>query len=516
MTLTIPTLRLGRPMALALALSSTAVAAIATAEEPMRGGTLRMATANLDTSDPHRHVGSIGLQQVYVETLTSIADDGSVIPFLAESFDVSDDGLEYTFRIRDGVRFHNGREMTAEDVLANFARVRDEVEGGWLASAMRYVQDMEVSDANTFIVRLEAPYAPFLALISELWIVAPESDGWDGTIVTPIGTGPFTFGDWVPQVTFTGYRHDEYWREGMPYVDAIEFDVRLEPDYSLALRAGDLHIARIPTDRISVIENDPALSLREFKDTSWYFLSFNNRDPRPPFDNPRVREAVSWALDKAALMDFVAPGRGIVTNQMTAPGNFYHDDALHDRDQHVVRDLDRAREILAEEGVDPAERPLLAVSWQHDWIQVALQMVAELGFEIEHIALDDVGAQQRLRTYDWDLAPFSSGPRADIFLRYVRMMSDGPNVGLWGGVQDPEFDRIVEDAIATVDDDERRDLYLQAWDRVMEHYYTVVIGHQAGVLGVREEVQGFDAGFTWSPNRADGGVAYVWLSNVGQ
>ena len=77
--------------------------------EPQKGGILKIAALGLDTADPHRHSGSIAVQQAYVETLTSIANDGSVIPFLAESFDISPDGLKYTFKLRLGVTFHNGR-----------------------------------------------------------------------------------------------------------------------------------------------------------------------------------------------------------------------------------------------------------------------------------------------------------------------------------------------------------------------------------------------------------------------
>ena len=76
------------------------------------------------------------------------------------------------------------------------------------------------------------------------------------------------------------------------------------------------------------------------------------------------------------------------------------------------------------------------VSWQEDYTQIAVQAMRTLGFQVEHLALDDIGAQRRLGQYDWDLAPMSSGPRADIFLRYVRLMSDGPNPVLWGGIQD--------------------------------------------------------------------------------
>jgi len=486
----------------------------ALAETPVRGGVLRYSTIGLDTADAHRHTGSIGVVQAYAETLTSIAPDGSVEPFLAESITVSDDGTEYVFVLREGIRFHNGDLLTAADVVANFVRVRDNVTRGWLSSAMQLVESVEAVDDRTVRLEMTEPYAPLLNLLSELWILSPRSEGWDGQMVTPIGTGPFVFADWVPGVRLHAPRFEQYWQPGLPHLDAVEFNLREDIDTALALRAGDLHIASVDRDSLPELRADPNVEIRFMKDTSWHFLSFNNRAPRPPFDNLRVREAVAHALDRAAYMNFVAGEDGIVTNQMVAPGNFYFDQAMHDADPHRVRDLERARAILAEEGVNPAEHRLRAVSWQTASSQVALQMVRELGFEIEHLALDDLGAMQRLGQYDWDLAPFSSGPRADIFMRFVRLMSDGPNPGLWGGVQDADFDRMVTAAVRTADPEARRRLYLDAWQHSLDNYHTVVMGHLQGVIANRSEVRGWDPGFTYSPNWASGGIAHTWLARA--
>lgn len=484
------------------------------ADTPVRGGVLRYSTIGLDTADAHRHTGSIGVVQAYAETLTSIAPDGSVEPFLAETIDVSADGTEYVFTLREGVRFHNGETLTAEDVVANFVRVRDNITRGWLSSAMRLVETVEAVDDRTVRLQMTEPYAPLLNLLSELWILSPRSEGWDGQIVTPIGTGPFVFADWVPGVRLHAPRFDQYWQAGLPYLDAIDFNLREDIDTALALRAGDLHIASVSRDTLPELRADRNIEIRFMKDTSWHFLSFNNRSPRPPFDNVRVREAVAHALDRPGYMNFISGEDGVVTNQMVAPGNFYFDQAMHDADPHRARDLARARAILAEEGVNPADYRLRAVSWQEPWTQVSLQMVRELGFEIEHLALDDLGAMQRLNQYDWDLAPFSSGPRADIFMRFVRLMSDGPNPGLWGGVQDPDFDRMVTAAVQTADPEARRQHYLDAWQHALDNYFTVVMGHVQGVIANRSEVRGWDPGFTYSPNWASGGIAHTWLANA--
>lgn len=482
-----------------------------TRAQPARAGTLKVALLGLDTADPHRHTGSIAVQQAYVEGLTSIADDGRVLPFLAQSWQVENEGRRYVFRIRDGVAFHNDRLMTAEDVRRNAVRVREQVRGGWLAAPMRLVSKLEAPDARTFVMEMEEPYGPLLNLLSELWILAPESPGWEATIRTPIGTGPFRFTRWVPNELFLGEAHARYWQPGLPGCAAVEFNLRDLADESLPLRAGDLHVARVRARSLAEVNRDPAIQVQYMKDTSWWFWSFNNRRPRAPFDNVRVRQALSHAMDKPGLMRLVAGEAGIVTNQMAAPGQFWFDEALHKADAHASPDLARARDMLRAEGVDPARTPLRIVSWQSDFAQAAAQSMRDLGFQVEHVALDDIGAQRRLNQYDWDLAPFSSGPRADIFLRFIRMMSDGPNVGLWGGPQDPAFDGLVRQAVAAVDLDRRRALYLDAWKHAMDRYWCVVTGHAAEAIGNRREVTGYAPGFTWAAHRVDGGVAHARL-----
>lgn len=150
---------------------------------------LRYATLGLDTSDPHRHTGSIAVQQCYAEPLTSIADDGQVKPFLAEKVTVSSDGRTYTLKIRQGVKFHNGDVLTAEDVVANINRIREKIKGGWLVSSLKNVESLSVPEPGTVVIAFARPFAPFMSLMAELWILSPKSPGWDSTITQPIGTG---------------------------------------------------------------------------------------------------------------------------------------------------------------------------------------------------------------------------------------------------------------------------------------------------------------------------------------
>lgn len=472
-----------------------------------RKGVLKYATLGLDTSDPHRHTGSIAVQQCYVETLTSIAGDGSVEPFLAESFEVSPDGLTYRFKLRPNVKFHNGDVMTAADVAANFERVKTKVKGGWLVSAMKRVAKLETPDAVTLSVTLQEPYSPLLNLLSELWILSPRSEGWDETIKTPIGTGPFMFGTWQPKVKLLAPAFADYWKSGAPKLEAVEFDLRDGVDNSLAMRAGDVHIISVEREPAEGLHKAGVATIAGLKDSTWYFVAFNNRKPRKPFDDVRVRRALALAVDKAAFMNFVGGEKGIVTNQIVAPGNVYFDQASHDADAFRKPDLDQARKLLAEAGVKPAEHTIEFVSWQEAYPQVVVQMVRKLGFKVNHVALDDIGAQKRLGQYDWDMNAMASGPRADIFLRYVRLMSDGPNPVLWGGIQDPALDKLIDEAVKEPDAAGRKATYLKASQRVIDQGYFYVLGHAPSLIAIRKGVKGYEPGFTWACHWASGGVA---------
>jgi ABC-type transport system substrate-binding protein len=471
-------------------------------------GILKISTIGLDTSDFHRHTGSIGVVQVIAETLTSIAKDGSVVPFLAKSWTISEDGRTYRFTLQPGVKFHNGKVMTASDIVANIERIRDKVKGGWLTSTFKTVENLEAPDNVTVVLRLTQAFAPLLNLLSEMWVVSPDSPGWNDSVTLPICTGPFTFANWQPQVKLEAPAFAEYWMDGRPKVAGLHFDLSDLADASLALRAGDFHIASIPVNKENTVKNDPKTEVVYRFDTGWWFWSFNNRKPKPPFDDLRVREAIAHSMDKAALARIAGGTSAVVTNQMVAPGNLYFNEAMHKADRFIKPDLARARALLAEAKVDPAKVTIRAISSEGDiFVGPSLQMIRALGFQIDHRAYDDLGYQRALSAYEWDFFPSSSGPRADVYLRYVRLMSDGPNPGLWGGIQDPELDRLVREAVASPDIAARRSKYDAAMQRVLDHGYFYAICHARGAYGVRREVKSFVPGFTYSLHGPDYGVA---------
>jgi ABC-type transport system substrate-binding protein len=215
-----------------------------------------------------------------------------------------------------------------------------------------------------------------------------------------------------------------------------------EGDPVIALRAGDVHIASLTQDQAAGLANEANIAVVTSGASSWYFLSFNNRAPRPPLDDVRVRRAIVRALDKQQIIEIQGGATAVVANQMALPDTFYHDSGL--ADPLVKPDLDAARALLAEAGVDPKRHTLvMPVNTNPTVPQVVAGMIGELGFQVDLQVADDAATETRLQKYDCDVYYAGSGPRTDIALRYLRMLSDGPNPGLWGGVQDPDYDRVV-------------------------------------------------------------------------
>ena len=165
----------------------------------------------------------IVVDNVY-QGLTGLALDQSVVPGLAESWEVSDDGLTYTFHLREGVTFHDGSAFDAEDAAASLRRVLSAEIASPLASRISPVSQIEAADPQTLVVMLETPFAPILASLATIMIVPAEMEtDKDSLQQTPVGTGPFKFAEWAPNAYISLLKHDGYHEEGKPQVDEVRF-----------------------------------------------------------------------------------------------------------------------------------------------------------------------------------------------------------------------------------------------------------------------------------------------------
>ena len=340
-----------------------------------------------------------------------VGTDGNskIVPSLAESWDISDDGLEYTFHLRQGVKFHNGNDFTAEDVTYTFHRMLT-VEGGvntefidqikgadeLLAGETDTLEGVEVVDDYTIKVTLKEPFAGFLASISSPGVSIYDSEateaagdqfGMDPAVT--VGTGPFEFSSWSFNNQLVLTRNEDYWKgaSGLPGVV-----IKIIPDtetQSMMFESGELDIldldyAADSADRFT--ETYPDQIVQGPRVGIVYFtMNFN----KEPFQDVRVRKAVQMSIDRQAILDALYGGRGQVEQ-----GIFPHGLIGFNPDQEEIKyDPEAAKALLAEAGyADGFDMEIAADSSASDTMTMALEIVSD--------QLAEVGIRAEIKNYD--------------------------------------------------------------------------------------------------------------------
>jgi peptide/nickel transport system substrate-binding protein len=289
----------------------TALAALAMttpAAAQQRGGTLIAAfSADPAGFDPVR--GPSGMSHVVIEqvysTLMLLDPDAQPIPGLAESYEMSEDGLAYTFKLREGVTFHNGDPLTAEDVKFSFDRLREPDSGYSYGSQVETIEAVEAVDPLTVRFQLSERTGPFL-----IYMAFPGSSIVPKKLVEsghdlnaqPIGSGPFKFVSYQPRSAIKFERNPDYYEEGKPYFDAMEY--RIISDITAltnAVMSGVVNFSNeIPPKDWATIQSNPDLVGRTIEGSRYYWLLPNNT--KPPLDNPKVRQAIAHAIDRQAIV----------------------------------------------------------------------------------------------------------------------------------------------------------------------------------------------------------------------
>lgn len=301
---------LGVSMAVAQRLASTLGERVpAEAAVPRRGGVLKAAfSADPAGFDPVR--GPSGMSHVVIEqvysTLMALDPDAKPYPELANSYTITDGGLAYTFTLRKGVKFHNGDELTAEDVKFTFDRLRAPNSGYSYGSQVQTIKSVDAVDRYTVRFRLTKPTGPFL-----VYMAFPGSSIVPKKLVQaghdlnakPVGTGPFKFVSYEPRNAIKFQRNPDYFEKGKPYFDAMEY--RIISDITAltdALLSGVVNFSNeIPPKDFAKVKANPGLVALTLEGSRYNWLLPNNA--KRPFDNPKVRQAVSFAIDRQALVD---------------------------------------------------------------------------------------------------------------------------------------------------------------------------------------------------------------------
>ena len=322
------------------------------------------------------------------EGLTRFASDGSIIPGLAQSWVISDDGLTYTFKLAEGVTFHDGTTMDAEDVKFSLDRARAEDSANAQKALFASIADVEAVDASTVKITLSAPNGSLLFNLAwgDAVIVAPESI--ENIKQAPVGTGAFKFANWVQGDNITLEKNADYW--GTPAkLDKVTFKFISDPTAAFAaVMAEDVDVfAGYPApENVPQFEADPRFQVIVGNTEGETILSTNNK--MPPFDNVKVREAMAHAIDRQAIIDGAMFGLGTPIGTHFAPHNPDYVDLTADS----AYDPEKAKALLAEAGFAEGFTTTL---------KLPPPSYARRGGEIIAAQLREVGIQTEMTNLEW-------------------------------------------------------------------------------------------------------------------
>ncbi len=280
------------------------------------------------------------------EGLTRFGSDGAILPGLAESWEISEDGLTYTFKLREGVTFHGGQTMTAADVKFSLDRARGEDSTNAQKALFAGIASVEAADDATVVVTLTAPNGGLLFNLAWGDAVVVDESFTDAEKTQPNGTGPFRFLDWVQGDRIEIVRNPDYWGEAVA-LEAATFKFISDPTAAFAaMMAGDVDAFPVfpAPENLLQFEADPRFKVIVGNTEGETILSTNNK--QPPFDNVKVREALAHAIDRQAIIDGAMFGYGTPIGTHFAP----HNPAYKDLTANSAYDPALAKQLLAEAG----------------------------------------------------------------------------------------------------------------------------------------------------------------------
>src|SRR5829696_1237249 len=361
------------------------------------GGTLRFGRAeDSDNLDPVTNDGNVNIwyfMSIYDQLVHVGADGVSLVPGLAESWDISDDGITYTFHLRPNVVFSDGTPMTSADVLYSWVRAANDPEQHWTFTLTALKRDAEgqvegisAPDDTTVVVELAQPWAPFLsdvAMFNMSVISKAFAEGREERLVEEcMGTGPFALGEWQKGEHLRLVKNTNYWEENLPLLDEVV--VSVVPDDNariLQLQGGELEaMLDVPFGRVPELQQDPNLKVFQFPSTRTDYIVLNTREA--PLDDVHARRALQYATDRQTLVDVVLFGVGIPATSFMPKGALYWNDTL----QGYPYDIAKAQEELAQSatpGGFAVELKTLAGYVNDDLMATAIKdMWSQIGVEV--------------------------------------------------------------------------------------------------------------------------------------
>lgn len=464
----------------------------ALAQKPKIGGTMVYATGtDAQTLDP-QFVVDVPTSRIVMhihETLVEQDEQGKIQPKLATSWTTADDKVTWTFKLRQGVKFHDGTPFNAAAVKATFDRMLDPATASPRRSSLAAIADVKVVDDQTIAIVTKQPFAPLLAQISayNLAIMSPAQMQKMGAKYReqPAGTGPFKLKSWQPGERITLARNDDYWGE-KPKLDALE--ARVVPEDSarvLLLMGGEADvISSVPTVMLKRLEASPAVKVVKKTGFRTIYVGLNNS--LPPFNDRRVREAVAYAIDVKGLQ------RGVLSGVGRLGGGFESPVIAGAKDiPPRPHDPAKARKLLAEAGHPNGFQTTFYVPTGR------YLMDRQLGEAIQ-AQLAEVGIKVRIESPEWGAfvaateqkkAPMfimgKGSPTGDLDFTLTLTAMTGGRMNAFA-LSNPEIDKLILEQRGSVDLQKRTEVLAKIQDMIFDDVPAVVLFYEDQIFATKK------------------------------
>ena len=478
----------------------------ATSETTDKGDLVISVLSDAATLDPHTatDVPSAAVLTNMLEGLIKKDKDGTIIPSLAKSWEAIDD-TTWEFKLEEGITFHDGEPFNAEAVKKNFDRILDPEVAAPRAFLFEVISDIEIIDEYTVRLITEYPFAPLLSHLNHPVgvMVSPKLIDADyaamkegknpGALISegPIGTGFFKFKSWTPGSDIVLGKNEDYW--GTPaHLNTVTFKVIPESGTRAAeLETGYSHLIEPvqPNEVAGIDSTDNSVDVTISSTLS--YIGFNVE--KKPFDDVRVRQAISMLVNQEEILEGIYDGFGIPAVGPLAPGVFGHNDAM----KPLSYNPEKAKELLAEAGFadgfkttiwtnDNPQRMDTAILLQQELKQANIDVAIEV---VEWGAyLDKTGSGE----HDMFILGLSNPVGdADYFLTQLFHSSNKGVSGNRAFYDNPEVDRLLDEARQEIDEAKRLDLYNQVQEILIEEAPMVYVHHQAYLTGVSQQIEGY-------------------------
>lgn len=483
---------------LVLALIAALLPGAVFAEEIQTGGTLKIAASDdWSTFDPFFQISLSNriYNPMLFETLIKTGN-GCYEPGLATEWSFNDDYTEITFKLREGVKFQDGSDFTAEDVLFNLDRAMDVDAGYHISEYFASCVSAEAPDDYTVVVKWSDTSFVIEDAFSRLYIICPETA--DDVATLPVGTGPFALKEWRPGERAEFIRNEYYWAEGQPHLDGVTI---------LTITDAQSRVVNLLTGEVDIIDSvstqDIELLMREgtveiFQNVPPEYKNFSMNTQREPFNNKLVRQAINCCVDRETIREVVYNGQGDVRYlPLVETSPFYPEDL----ESYYAYDLEKAKALLEEAGYADGFTFTLTVNIGIDGClgqaEVLQADLAKVGITANIEPLEAASYFPRLTSNDFDMVSFGTGePILDPSAYFSGAAVARTTRNFFGIETDtewfPRYAELIEQAASELDQSVRKDLYHEILSIMLEQGWTIPVVSTVTKVAARDCVENFN------------------------